>query len=157
MQLFTIGVYGLSESDFFEKIKSAEIDIFSDVRMRRGMRGSQYSFVNSTYLQSKLKLLEVSYVHFKGLAPTQNIRSLQGSADSQLGCGKRLRERLSAEFCKEYKVKILDEFDFAPLLNLLAQGKVCLFCVERDCFACHRSLIADHLASTINGLSVTHL
>lgn len=157
MQLFTIGVYGLSELEFFEKIKSAEIDIFSDVRQRRGMRGAKYSFVNSTYLQSKLNSLEVSYVHFKDLAPTQQIRSLQVSADSQLGEGKRFRKELSAEFCNEYKAKVLDGFDFSPFLALLAQGKVCLFCVERDCVACHRSLIADHLASTISGLSVTHL
>lgn len=157
MKLFTIGVYGLSEQEFFEKIISAEIETFVDVRLRRGMRGSQYSFVNSAYLQRKLADLKVSYTHIKELAPTQKIRSLQVLADKNLGKTKRAREDLSATFCDEYRTKILQPFNFSHLSNLISQGNVCLFCVERNCTSCHRSLIADHLSNILKDLSIKHL
>lgn len=157
MELFTLGVYGLSENEFFEKIISAGIDTFVDVRLRRGMRGAKYSFVNSIYLQRKLESLEVSYIHAKGLAPTRQIRSLQASADKEAGETKRERGKLSAVFCDEYREGILDVFDFADLTALISQGRVCLFCVESNCNSCHRSLISDYLSEKFKDISVVHL
>lgn len=68
------GVYGNTEDEFFRKILNEQITLFVDVRQRRGMRGSQYAFANSTYLQNKLKELGIKYVHIKALAPTISIR-----------------------------------------------------------------------------------
>ena len=55
-KLFTIGVFGFSNDDFFEKLIDNQIDTFCDIRRRRGVRGAKYSFVNSNRLQNKMKL-----------------------------------------------------------------------------------------------------
>ncbi len=62
MEFFTIGVYNSSENEFFNKLTENHIDTFCDIRQRRGVRGSQYSFVKypMLYIQrtlSKKKLL----------------------------------------------------------------------------------------------------
>ena len=51
INVFTIGVYGSTENSFFEKLAQSRIDLFCDIRQRRGVRGSQYKYVNSNYLQ----------------------------------------------------------------------------------------------------------
>lgn len=58
-KIYTIGVYGFNEEEFFNNIVSANIDTFVDIRKRRGVRGSKYSFANSKRLQAKLKELGV--------------------------------------------------------------------------------------------------
>ncbi len=54
MKIYTIGVYGSTEEEFFGKLTKSKIDLFCDIRQRRGVRGRQYAFVNSSYLQKKL-------------------------------------------------------------------------------------------------------
>ena len=83
LTIFTIGVYGFSEDAFFTALKDHEIDLFIDIRARRGMRGAKYKFVNSSYLQAKLKEMGIGYAHLKELAPTPRIRGLQEQADQQ--------------------------------------------------------------------------
>ena len=50
VNIFTIGVYGLTEDDFFQKLISSSIDTFCDIRRRRGVRGAKYAYVNSKKL-----------------------------------------------------------------------------------------------------------
>ena len=52
INVFTIGVYGSTENSFFEKLAQSRIDLFCDIRQRRGVRGSQYKYVNSNYYNS---------------------------------------------------------------------------------------------------------
>ena len=52
--IYTIGVYNSTEDSFFDKLKSNNIELFCDIRLRRGVRGTQYKYVNKTYLESKL-------------------------------------------------------------------------------------------------------
>ncbi|GHT08753.1 hypothetical protein AGMMS49525_17880 [Bacteroidia bacterium] len=58
MRLYTIGVYGSTEKEFFNKLVENRIDTFCDIRQRRGVRGSEYAFVNNNYLQRKLAALD---------------------------------------------------------------------------------------------------
>ena len=69
--IFTIGVYGSVEESFFNTLIDNKIDTFCDIRQRRGVRGSQYSYVNSNYLQTKLNELGIRYHYVKelGLSP----------------------------------------------------------------------------------------
>ena len=55
INVFTIGVYGSTENSFFEKLAQSRIDLFCDIRQRRGVRGSQYKYVNSIYRLSYLR------------------------------------------------------------------------------------------------------
>ena len=69
MRIYTIGVYGSTEEDFFGKLTRSKIDLFCDIRQRRGVRGRQYAFVNSSYLQKKLSGLGIGYLYEKRFAP----------------------------------------------------------------------------------------
>jgi hypothetical protein len=79
--IYTIGVYGLTEDDFFQKLLVNQIDTFCDIRRRRAVRGAQYAFVNSKRLQDKLGKLSIKYVYEIGLAPTNEVRELQKKSD----------------------------------------------------------------------------
>ena len=65
MKIYTIGVYGSTEEEFFGKLTKFQIDLFCDIRQRRGVRGRQYAFVNSSYLQKKLSDLGIGYLYEK--------------------------------------------------------------------------------------------
>ncbi len=74
-KIVTIGVYGFDQESFFQALLDAKVDTFCDIRMRRGMRGSKYAFVNSSSLQKRLGELDIQYLHLKDLAPDHEIRA----------------------------------------------------------------------------------
>ena len=158
MKFYTIGVYGSKEEEFFKKLTDNSIELFIDIRQRRGVRGAKYSFVNSKRLQNKLLDLDIQYKHLLNLAPTKEIRELQLVADLKLRVNKRDREKLGEIFQKEYENKILDKFDFdsfIELLNEIGTNNIVLFCVEKNPDACHRSLVTNKLKQI--GYNINHL
>lgn len=159
MEFFTIGVYNSTEKEFFDKLTQNKIDTFCDIRQRRGVRGSKYSFVNSNRLQQKLSDLEIKYVYIPDLAPTSEIRELQKEIDLEKGELKRERQELGKIFVIEYKNKILKNFDFDNFivgLDQIGASRVALFCVEEYPEACHRSIVADKLMNIYDYI-ITHL
>jgi uncharacterized protein (DUF488 family) len=153
----TIGVYGFGAEAFLARLRQAGVSQLLDVRQRRGVRGSQYAWANSARLQAALAEAGIEYRHHKELAPTTELRELQYREDDRLGVGKRSRERLAPEYAERYLREILDQADLgAVVADLPRDGTAALMCVERDPEACHRSLIAERLASE-HGLAVTHL
>lgn len=158
MEFFTIGVYNSTEREYFKKLTENQIDTFCDIRQRRGVRGAQYSFVNSNRLQQKLDELDIKYGHIIDLAPTSEIRELQKEADAQLGELKRDRSKLGKVFTITYKDRILNHFDFDSFIENLENigaSRVVLFCVEEKPEACHRSIVTDKLEQI--GYKITHL
>jgi hypothetical protein len=155
--VFTIGAYGKTESEFFEALRKANVDTFCDIRMRRGVRGAQYSFVNSTKLQARLSTAGIRYIYVQELAPTQRIRELQHRTDDEVGLTKQTREELGPVFKASYTQEILAPFDSADFRQrLFACKRLALFCVEGTPSACHRSLVAARLMSDWN-VPVEHL
>lgn len=154
----TIGVYGSNEDSFFRALKDEGVDLFCDVRQRRLVRGSKYSYVNSTKLQQKLAALGISYLHIKELAPTKEIRNLQKNSDLSLGILKSERTELSGAFKEKYSSCCIGHFNFAEFINTLPQNihTVCFFCVEKEPEACHRSLVANHINEKF-GIEVKHI
>lgn len=158
MEFFTIGVFNSTEKEYFNKLTDNQIDTFCDIRQRRGVRGAEYSFVNSNRLQSKLNELDIKYGHVLELAPTTEIRELQKEADNQQGEHKRDRNRLGKIFTIVYKDRILSKFDFEKFIENLEEigaNRVVLFCVEEKYEACHRSIVSDKLEQL--GYKITHL
>src|SRR2546423_401887 len=102
VQLFTIGAYGFTSDSYFESLTATGIDTFCDIRARRGVRGPEYAFVNSTRLQNELNRLGIRYLHFPDLAPSKEIRGMQGEADKVSKIAKRKRTELSDEFVGAY-------------------------------------------------------
>jgi uncharacterized protein (DUF488 family) len=153
----TIGVYGFDQTTFLAALDDARVKLHLDVRQRRGVRGSQYSWANSARLQAALADAGIAYRHHKELAPTTELRRLQYAEDERQGVGKRSRVELAPEYRDRYTHEILDQVDLEPIADSLpADAATALLCVERDPEACHRSLIAERMA-TEHGVSVRHL
>ncbi|MBI5060197.1 DUF488 domain-containing protein [candidate division KSB1 bacterium] len=152
LRLFTIGVYGSNEAEFFDRIVEHKIDVFVDIRARRGVRGAEYRFVNSTYLQERLAELGIEYHHALELATPDALRAQQYEADKYSGVGQRSREALAPEFVAQFKRTVLRAANLKRIVEFIeerrAQGgplAICLCCVEAKPEACHRSLVADAL------------
>jgi uncharacterized protein (DUF488 family) len=157
-KIVTIGVYGFDKDGFFKALLDAGIDTFCDIRLRRGMRGSEYAFVNSESLQNRLQELGIRYIHVKDLAPSQTIREKQKQEDEKLGIAKRNRKVLGETFIHEYEKECLSHFNSYEFLKMigLETEVIGLFCVEREPHACHRSLAANRLARDLE-LPVEHM
>lgn len=157
-KIVTIGVYGFEEEHFFRALQDAGVEAFCDIRQRRGVRGSHYAFANSQRLQQRLAEMGIRYLHRKDLAPNKAIRQQQKAADEASGTKKRERSRLSPAFIRAYQSEILSDFDAWAFLDEIGPeaAVVALFCVEREPAACHRALLAGHLAQEL-GLVVEHI
>lgn len=153
MNFYTIGVYGSTQEEYFAKLANAKIDLFCDIRQRRGLRGKKYSFVNSKRLQQSLNTLDIDYMHIKDLAPTKEIRDKQKQDDLETRTLKRDRDTLGEKFIFEYKKCIIDNFGFEDLMQYFKEKdyqNVVFFCVEEKAQACHRSLVAGRLVQDYN-------
>lgn len=152
-KIFTIGVYNSTEDSFFAKLKNNNIDLFCDIRQRRGVRGSQYKYVNSNYLQQKLEELGIKYKYIKELAPTNEIRQKQKEVDKYNGENKKQRLVLGSVFTFEYNKQILNKYDISSLIKELENNGIknaVFFCVEEHASACHRSLVAKKIAEELH-------
>jgi uncharacterized protein (DUF488 family) len=129
----TIGVYGFDIAGFLGALRAADLARVLDVRQRRGVRGSEYAWANSKRLQAALADAGIEYEH--------------------QGVGKRSRSLLAPEYVERYTREILDQVDLA---EVAARLPAALMCVERDPEACHRSLVAERLASE-HGVAVVDL
>lgn len=158
MKIATIGVYGFSKAQFFAALQEADVQVFCDVRWRRGVRGADYAFANHKRLQASLEAMGITYIHRRDLAPTPAIRQLQYDADKEERIAKRKRSTLSPAFIAAYRREILANFDAQGFLDELPEGTqtAALFCVEREPQACHRLLLAEHLQETC-GVEIEHL
>jgi uncharacterized protein (DUF488 family) len=153
----TIGVYGFTVEEFLAALREARVTQLLDVRQRRGVRGREYAWANSKRLQAALAGAGIDYRHHLELAPTTELRQLQYAEDARIGEGKRSRTKLAREYAERYVREILDQADLdAVVAEMPAEGVAALLCVERDAEACHRSLVAERLASE-HGFRVRHL
>lgn len=159
MKIYTLGVYGTKEAEFFRKLVDNGVDVFCDIRARRAVRGADYAFVNAARLEAKLGKLKIAYLQAKELAAPPDIQKRQKQIDAKANVSQRERERLSPVFTAAYTKAVLESFDFDRLvqqLRKLQAKRVALFCVERLPGACHRSLVAERLHA-LYGYSIVHL
>ncbi|MBV9615531.1 MAG: DUF488 domain-containing protein [Ktedonobacteraceae bacterium] len=157
-EIVTIGVYGFEREAFFQALLDAHVTIFCDLRARRSVRGSEYTFANSTRLQQSLQEIGIRYVHRKDLAPSAELRAVQAEEDKHEHIARRKRSVLSQRFIQLYGQEYLSHFDSRLFITQIhgETGTICLFCVEREPDACHRSLVAHRLEQDL-GLHVTHI
>jgi uncharacterized protein (DUF488 family) len=153
----TIGVYEYDALTFLAALDEAGVTKVMDIRQRRGVRGSEYSWANSQRLQARLADARIGYEYHPELAPTTELRQLQYRDDDVQGVGKRSRARLAPEYVRRYTEEVLD---LAPLevfvRRLPVHGIGALMCVEATAQACHRSLVAHRLAERFR-FQVVHL
>ncbi|MFQ3587679.1 MAG: DUF488 family protein [Fimbriimonadaceae bacterium] len=143
-EIFTIGVYGTSETSFFAAPSRHNISRFVDIRRRCGMRGGRYAYANSTALKSRLREMGIAYERRLDLAPTKDIRSVENKADSVRNTTKSSRAGLSPEFVAQNESECLAGFDAAGFLDRYPpDARIVLFCLEARTTACHRSTLAE--------------
>jgi len=148
MTFYTIGAYNSREDEYFTKLVDAKIDLFCDIRQRRGVRNKKYMFVNSVKLQNKLKELNINYLHLKDLAPTSKIREAQKLDDAKNNILKKDRNTLGSTFIEQYKQGIIEKFNFNEFLKYLESCEyknIVFFCVEEKASACHRSIVSEEI------------
>ncbi|CAG0987823.1 hypothetical protein PHYC_02122 [Phycisphaerales bacterium] len=157
-RVLTIGAFGFNERSFVAALKAAGVDLFVDIRARRGVRGAEYSFVNSARLQASLEAAGIKYIHAKELAPTERVRAVQHREDDASGTAKRQRTRLGDAFVAAYERECLGAFSPKEFSErcLRDSSRPVFFCVEREPEACHRSIVARRLASALS-VPVEHL
>lgn len=158
-KLFTIGVFGFSNDDFFGKLIDNQIDTFCDIRRRRGVRGAKYSFVNSNRLQNKLSELGINYYHLLDLSPSNEVREIQKEEDKKFNVLKRDRKYLGEGFKESFKRIHLLNYNPKSFFDFIGDEaeNVILFCVEKDFRACHRSLVADFISNHRKEILIEHL
>ena len=150
-------MYGFTLEAFLAELARADVRLVLDIRQRRGVRGPEYAWANAKRLQAALEEAGIAYEHHPELAPTTALRQLQYAEDDRRGVGKRSRTELAPAYVERYTSEILDRADLASVAaSLPTDGAGTLFCVERDPEACHRSLVAERLA-TEYGMAVEHL
>jgi uncharacterized protein (DUF488 family) len=156
-RVFTIGAYGFTPGAFFGALAESGVDMFLDVRQRRGLRGSRYAFANAGRLVPELEARGIAYRHLKGLAPGSEIRQMQREADAAAGEVKSSRTALSPTFVHAYEQRRAGVFDWTALAaELTGYRAPVIFCVEQHPEQCHRSLVAPRLAGAFGG-DVVHL
>jgi uncharacterized protein (DUF488 family) len=158
VEFVTIGVYGYDADRFFKALVGAHVDTLCDIRRRRGVRGTEYAFANSTRLQEQLAAVGIRYLHRIDLAPSDALRGQQAQADQQAHVARRQRMELSPQFVAGYEATVLAGFDAEAFVRDLGPQAqvVALLCVEREPQACHRSLLANYLHAAL-GATVRHL
>ncbi len=158
MKVFTVGAYGWNEKNFAQVIRDATPDVFVDVRRRRGLRGRDYAWANSSRLQAMLTDTGVPYVHRLDLAPSDATRHIVAKDAESAGIGYRDRTSLSQEYLDAYGQEVLEGFDAAESLKSLGDDvdSIMLFSVEQVPAACHRSLVAERLTRDL-GAEVIHI
>lgn len=140
----TIGGYGYSPEGFLATLKGAGVDLFVDIRQRRGVRGASYAFLNSKKLQELLSIAGIQYLYAPELAPSQDIRKIQNDLDKGNGVQKSKRVELSPEFKSAYVELVLGKIDkLAMIKKFNGASIVCFFCIEASPCACHRSLVEE--------------
>ncbi len=157
-KIVTIGIYGFNAQHFFQTLQNAHIDTLCDLRDRRGVRGSDYTFANSKRLQQHLAELNIRYLHLKQLAPSKETREIQYQEDKQTKTAKRKRSKLAEAYQEAYQHNYLYHLNAEEVVREMGEeAKVIgLLCVERDPEACHRSLVAAWLQQEI-GLVVENI
>ncbi len=158
VKVCTIGVYGSTRAAFFDALEAAGVDVLLDIRRRRAVRGTQYTFANAERLTAELAAREIEYRHILELAPDNDTLATQHAADDTAKRLKSERTELAPEYIEKYVSRTLSRFDFSALARELEPFSTpVLFCIERIPEACHRSLVAPKLAKALRTSEILHL
>lgn len=145
MKLHTIGFTEKSAEAFFKLIKSNDVDVLVDIRLRPD--GQLSGFAKKGDLAYFLReLAGCDYLHLPALAPTDDIL-------------KAYREDKDWDRYVQRFERLMDERAVPDSLDrLLFEGRrCCLLCSEAKPERCHRSLVAHRLARAWDGVEIVHL
>ncbi len=143
-QMFTIGYSGHTLDTFIEMLRASGVSLLLDIRRTPLSRKKGFS---KTALQRALEDAGIAYRHLPTLgSPAELRRDLQQAKD------------YSAFFAAFREYLHTREDDISQAAGLVATERVCLMCLEQSPDECHRSVVAEALASALHDqVSVEHL
>ncbi len=145
MKLFTIGFTQKTAKEFFEILKTNQIECLVDIRLHPD--GQLAAFTKKEDLKYFLKeLIRCDYRHFERLAPTDEILKAYRS-DRDWG-------KYEVEFINLLKKRGIPE---TLDRTLFEDKRCCLLCSEPTAEKCHRRLVAELLAKSWKDVQVNHL
>ena len=153
MKLFTIGISGWNEGDFFKTLTEHDVGRVLDIRRRSSSRGSHHAFGNKLRLSTRLLELGIEYSQVKELAPAESLWK---------EWYKRKRAGISPDkIWPEYKSRFLAQSETkGSIANTQMsdfQVPTCLLCACNPPEYCHRTIVAEMLKRRWNRLEILHL
>jgi len=152
MKLFTIGFKGKSAETFFTALQEAGVQKLIDVR--RSNASQLAGFTKGRDLPFFLRCLHIEYEHIPDLGPSD---ALLREYRSRLGHKKK-----DDDAWDDYVGRYTAELAAVPVTELFEKSAsgfsaVCLLCSEEKPDRCHRRLLAERIASVVDGIEIVHL
>ena len=141
--LFTIGYQRRSQDELVRALGDAGVTLLADVRELPNSRRRGFS---KKALATALGEAGIAYAHERALGNPKPYRDAWKGGDAEAG-----RAGYAAHIAGESSGSV------DVLAVRVAQGGVCLLCVEHDPADCHRALLAAALGERLEGLRVAHL
>jgi uncharacterized protein (DUF488 family) len=144
IELMTIGYEGFSPAAFFELLQRCKVSMIVDVRELPISRRAGFA---KRALSAGLESHGIKYIHMVALGCPRNVRHAYRD-DGDWG-----------QYTRRFKAYLETQSPALEALSeLVTQERCCLLCFEEDYNFCHRSFIAERVASFIDGIyRVYHL
>lgn len=140
--MFTIGYERRSPEELVRELTGAGVTLLADVRELPLSRRRGFS---KTALADALRSAGIEYAHERALGNPKPYRDAWKGGDAAAGrAGYRAHLAASSEAVD-------------ALARRVAEGGVCLLCVEHDAADCHRTLLAGALGERLRDLRVQNL
>lgn len=141
--VFTIGYEFRDPPELVNDLVGAGVELLVDVRELPLSRRRGFS---KTALRAAVEDAGIEYLHERAVGNPKPFRDAWKAGDTATG---------TAGYIAHLNNGSRTSVD--ALAQRVAQGRVCLLCVEHDPSSCHRSLLADALSERLDGLLVQHL
>lgn len=142
--LYTIGYSGHTVDTFIETLRAHSISMLLDIRRTPLSRKKGFS---KTALQHALEAVGIAYRHIPALGSPADLRRDVREAKDYPAFFAAFRAYLHTR-----------EDDISQAAGLVIAERVCLMCLEQSPDECHRSAVADAIASSLHGqVIVEHL
>jgi uncharacterized protein (DUF488 family) len=141
--LLTIGYEGTTPDEFVAALKAAEAEVVIDVREVAASRKRGFS---KNALADALAAAGIGYVHLRDLGTPKPGREAARSGDRDT-FERIFRTHLSGDPAQQALTEAVD---------IAAERRACLVCLERDHARCHRSIVAEAMGERAD-FQVRHL
>jgi len=152
VKLLTIGFKGKSAEEFFAALRNAGVEKLVDVR--RSNTSQLSGFTKGRDLAFFLRCFQIEYEHVPEFGPSEGLLR-----EYRARVGRKKKDDAAwAAYVERYGAE-LAAWPAADVFRKVADGlsRVCLLCSEERPERCHRRLLAEYLARTIEGVEVEHL
>lgn len=142
-ELMTVGYERLTPKALTALLNRCSVDRIVDVRELAVSRRAGFA---KTALMEVLSSSGIAYTHLPNLGCPREIRHAYREDQNW--------KRYTKRFCAYLEPRV---DDLNALAELIRQERCCLLCYEEDFNFCHRSFVAEKLASFVDPIRIHHL